>query len=183
MKTSSRNIPLIGLATIGIAVLLISISAYAWFFIKIYTIAEQVELSESEARLVATQNDNIQAARRIVRSTQEEREALNAYFVTEEDIVLFIEDIEKIGEHAGALVNVQAVSVGKAKNSKNPMAPLYITLKSQGTLSEVYYTLALLEHFPKALYMSDVRITQNAADNNWQGVFDIVVTQESSQSN
>jgi len=183
MKATKRNIFLLVLAIIGVLTMLVSITAYAWLFLKVNNTLEQISIASGEVQLLSVKNEQIQTVRREVRDTQEQRAELNSYFITEEGIVDFIEDIEKLGEHAGASVSVQAVSVGDPLDKDGLLVPLSISLKSEGTLREVFYTLALLEAFPKALNVKNVRFAQHPTDLTWQGVFDIVAVEITSEDN
>jgi len=175
MDTFRRNILLIILASIGIVAMLVSIVSYSWLFIKVTNTIEAAALTSEEVQLLSTKNAHTQTVRRVVRDTQIQREELGSYFITEETLASFLGDIEELGSYTGAAIDVQSVSLGDAIDKDELVAPLKLSLKSEGELQDIFYTLALLEVFPKALTIDRVRFTQNPDTLSWQGVFDIEV--------
>ena len=183
MNVIHRNTLLLVLVTIGVIAMTISVVAYSWLFIKVHNTITEVVFASEEVQLLATKNAHTQTVRRVVRDTQLERDEINSYFVTDEGLVSFLEDIEELGVHAGAPISVQSVSVGDTIDKDELVAPLELLLKSEGTLPEVFYMLALLEAFPKVITVDSVRFTQLPNTLEWQGEFDVIVIKIASKDN
>ena len=82
-----------------------------------------------------------------------EREKLNSYFVAPEKIVDFIEEIEALGTHTGAIVSFQAVN---AKNNT-----FNLQFETEGNFDDTAYFLALLESLPIKLSFERLWITKS----------------------
>lgn len=177
MKTSRPNTLLTLLVGFGVVSVLISSVAYVWLFLEVRSTITAVSTSAESAQLLAAQNAHTQTVRRIVRDTQKERDELNTYFLTENEIVEFLEDIENLGQHAGAPIDVRTVSVEDPIDKDESIVPLELTLHSTGTLQQLFYTLSLLEVYPKALTIERVSFSQHPTDFSWGGTFNIVVLQ------
>lgn len=183
MKESNQNTVLLILLVVGSIVTAVSVATYVWLFIKVGDTAAQATIGAEEAQLLATKNAHTQTVRRVVRDTEPQRAELNSYFVTETEFVSFLENIEGLGQTAGAPIQVQSVSIGKAIDKDELLVPLELDLRSVGTLQGVFHVLALLEAYPKVLYVRSARITQHPTDLNWQGSFNIEVIQIAEAAN
>lgn len=170
-----KNTLLIILTIVGVVAMVVSTAAYSWLFVKVRGTIAQVAFTAEEAQLLATKNAHTQTVRRIVRDTQEEREELNEYFLTQDEIVVFLEDVESLTADSGAKVSVETVGEGASIDKDGLVKPLLVDLKLSGTLEEVFHALALIETFPKAVTVRDARITQSPAKKTWQGVLNIHV--------
>ena len=175
MHFFKHNTPLVILVGVSVVALGISSATYMWLFTKVNdTIREAAIISES-AQLLSAQNAYTQTIRKIVRDTSDEREKINSYFVTDEGLVSFLEDIEGLGTRAGVNLEVQSVSVGNTIDKDGLVSPLRLSLESEGTITEIYYILSLLEAYPKALSVRRVQIYQRPDTLVWVGTFDIEV--------
>jgi len=149
--------------------------AFGWLFAEVRSTVAHVKLSTEEAQLLVIKNAHTQTVRRVVRDTQKEREELNSYFVTEEEIVGFLERIEKLQAQTGTRIDIRSVGVGAPVDKDELITPLLLTLESKGTFQDVFYTLSLLEALPTALTVKSARITQNPTSLVWEGSFDVAV--------
>jgi len=174
-KKIGRNTLLVSLAVVGVVAVISSTLLYSFAFIKVRGIITQVANTSEEAQLLAKKNTHIQTVRRVVRDTQPEREKIDAYFLTDDEIVSFLEEVEGLGTHVGVEVTVQAVSVGKPIDKDERITPLNLVLKSEGSLEKIFYLLTLLEDFPKAMSVQEVQFSQQPDEGIWVGNFDIVV--------
>lgn len=175
MQNSHTHTLLLILVGVGLATCVLSLSAYMWVFVKVEDTVNRVSVISEEAQLLATKNAHTQTVRRIVRDTLHEREALNEYFLTEEELVTFLGSLETLSTYSGATVAIQSVSVGEAIDKDGLITSLKLSLKSIGSLQAVYHNLALLETFPKTVSVNSIRLTQDPSTLVWEGVFDITV--------
>lgn len=175
MRTASKNTVLILLVCAGVTLFVAATGAYAWLFLEVRHTLEDVTVTVEEARLVATRDAHTQTVRRVVRDTESERAEIDSYFLKEEEIVTFLEDIEALGVHVGAPVTVQSVAVEEAVDKDERIIPLRLVLQSEGTLQELFYMLQLLETFPAALRVEKIQVTQDAEERTWNGTFHIIV--------
>lgn len=175
MNLFKKNALLMILVGISLVALVISFTTYAWLLVKVNDTIREAALASENVQLLAAKNAYTQTIRKIVRDTTDEREEINSYFITDEKLVSFLENIEGLGTRAGAGLEVQSVSVGDAIDKDGLVSPLKLSLKSEGTITEIYYILNLLEAYPKALSVKRVQMNQQADTLTWVGVFDIEV--------
>ncbi|PCI30854.1 hypothetical protein COB52_00795 [Candidatus Kaiserbacteria bacterium] len=172
----SKTTPII-LLIIGTLILGVVGSAYAWSFLKVRSTIEQAAVISAKADLWASSNENAQVVRRSVREIQAQREVLDTYFIKEDGIVSFLDEIEEIGDHAGLPIEVIAVEAGNPIDKDGLIRPLTISLRVSGKLKDIFYTLAMLETLPKAVSVDGVGLTQDPENLTWIGEFKVVVTQ------
>lgn len=175
MRNASKNTSLVLLVGTGVLALVVATAAYAWLFFEVRHTLEDVARTAEAAQLVATRNAHTQTVRRVVRDTEAERAELDNYFLREESIVTFLEDIEELGVHAGAPLTVQSVSVEDALDKDERIVPLHLVLRSEGSLQELFYIMQLLETFPAAVSLQKVQLTQHVENLTWDGTFHITV--------
>ena len=177
MRGVGANI-LVG-AIVTTVVALLSVGAYVWLFIEVRTLVADVAVAAEEANVLSAQNKNTQTIRRVVRDTKNERAELQTYFVSEEELVAFLEELEVISTHTGSVITVQSVSAQKAIDKDDLLVPLALSLRASGTFTQVVHTLALIETFPKVLNLERVSFTQSANDGLWRGSYEVVLFQGS----
>ena len=177
MNTTNSKNTLFSLFVASIVVVGLLGASYIWVFLEVRSEIAKVTVAAEEAQILATQNAHVQTVRRVVRDTQIQRETLSTYFLSEEEIVEFLEEIENLGTHAGSQVSVQTVQAGEAVDKDGAIIPLQLTLRSGGSLQAVFYTLALLESYPKALSVEEVVLIQNPTTFEWSGMFNVVAMQ------
>lgn len=154
---------------------LVCAAGYVWLFAAVRDTVRSASLAAEEAALLSTRQAHAQTVQRVVRDSQTQRTALNTYFITDDTVVDFLGDIEALSRETGAALGVSAVAVGEPVDTDGAMVPLMLSLTTRGTLSDVFYTLALLEAYPKALVVRDARFTQQEGGTLWEAQYDVVV--------
>ena len=177
MHSARTNTALIVTAVLAVGMLLVAVGAYAWIFTEVRSTVADVSLKAEETQLLTTQNAHTQTVRRVVRDTEASRAELNSFFVTEEGLVQFLEDIEAIGEDIGVRLIVDSVSAGKPIDKDAFLVPITLNLKTEGTFKNVFHMLELLEAFPKVLTIERTRLTQHPTNLQWTGTYQLIVIQ------
>ena len=109
-----------------------------------------------------------------------DRDALKQYFITEEEVVEFLELIEALGRGEGAEVATAAITVVEENES---VEQLHLTIKARGSRSAVQGVLSLLEMLP---YKSAVveaaveRVGTAGGGEEWEGTFKVIVAKHTS---
>ena len=177
MKYAKENIFLITVAAVSVCGMVVAFGLYIWVFSQVRATITQASLMSEELQLLATQNTHTQTIRRLVRDTQEEQTKLDTYFVNEESLVAFLEDLEDIGMRTGVVLSVESVSVGQAVDKDELLIPLILNVKSTGSFQSVVHTLALLESLPQATQITQARLTQSSENASWNGLYSLSVLQ------
>ena len=132
---------------------IIAIGAFGAIFYLIITKQKNVSSLSQELSIASQKEQRYRLLRRILADTVPEREKLNSYFVAPEKIVDFIEEIETLGTHTGAIVSFQAVN---AKNNT-----FNLQFETEGNFDDTAYFLALLESLPIKLSFERLWITKS----------------------
>jgi len=105
-------------------------------------------------------------------SIKDESEKINTFFIKKDEIVDFLNDIEKISNVSNASISVK--SLGEKELSEDQHI-LNVQIHIQGSYSNVYRTMQLLENLPyyteiQSVKLSHVEIENGAKnkDNVWQ---------------
>ncbi|MFA6006599.1 MAG: hypothetical protein WC764_02635 [Candidatus Paceibacterota bacterium] len=85
----------------------------------------------------------------------EDRSKIETHFVRKDDIVNFINNLEKLGNDNGVVANVS--SLGELWQDQNS-GSLAISLHVAGTFTDVYNYLLLLEETPQKLTLDDIQL-------------------------
>ena len=102
--------------------------------------------------------------------------AVQGYFISEADIVAFINSIEALGPPQGATVSVISVS----KSTLSGQAVFLLAVSVTGGFDAVMRTIGRIEYLPYDLALSTVSISQDTnltatAKKNWHADLSIVV--------
>ncbi|MCC6448310.1 MAG: hypothetical protein IT215_06470 [Chitinophagaceae bacterium] len=84
--------------------------------------------------------------KKVAKETEVNREKLNQYFVSKDDIVGFIERVEALAKSASLDVVISSVNLSEIDQNKNQF--LNLELKSFGSWQNSMYLLALIENLP-----------------------------------
>ena len=166
---------LIFVALLSVAIAVCCIAGYVWLFSAVRGTVEDAARTAQEAALLSTRQAHAQTVHRVVRDSQTQRDKLSSYFVTDDTVVDFLGDIEALSVRTGVSLSVSSVTVGDPVDTDGAVVPLTLLLTTRGSMSDVFYTLALLEAYPKALFVRDMRFTQREDGTLWDARYDVVV--------
>lgn len=131
-------------------------TVYIFAYNLLRNINEATSKTQQLIALELSKKENAGTLQRVVAETKVEREKLSTYFVTQDQIVSFIDTIEKYKDVTGATVTFSTVDYNK--NTKN----LSLALVVRGTFSQVYQTLLLLENAPYEFAFDKINLTAQA---------------------
>ena len=136
-------------------------------FLMIRNIDKAV-LSSEEIADESRKEENLRLLKKSIDNTVEERANIATHFVSEDDIVPFIERVESLGALSHARVTLRSVSV---EGEKNDMLKLELSIV--GSFSEVFHFLTLAEHLPfKVLFEKTnmLKLPKEKGENKWEAV-------------
>ena len=156
---------------------LCAIFVYALLFGLI--LAKKDAITDAVSRLGVEQlrEESLRTLRESFRQTENERAALLRYFVNREEIVSFIEDIERAGRHAGVLLRFSFVNI---RDTEGVLAVEFETL---GDFSETFYFLQLIEYMPVKISLEKFLLSKEVPRNfekrkegdEWHAIFTLGV--------
>ena len=121
------------------------------------------EISVSEKR-----EDTFRSIEGVLAETEDEREELRGYLVTEDSIVSFLRYIEVLGERVGVAGTIANVS-HTDEDGDTTVRPLELTVKAEGTLRGVEQYLSLLQFMPYRVDVEQVRFARTSRSPDEEG--------------
>jgi len=112
----------------------------------------------------------LEVVKRLIEEMKEDLDTLDSYFTNEDEVVLFIEDIENMGAKSGVSLSLRSVNVDKENGGS-----LYVSLIASGSWESVYHFLNLLELFPANIHIDKVSFTKKERSDSgiWVGDFSL----------
>ena len=169
-------------------ILILSVSIIAavagWFYMFSKISLERKEIVELRKNILRNDKKNIneKSLIRLLEGVKKEKEAIEAVFLKEDDLVRLIKGLESTGESSGVSLKISAISAEKKKSSK----PV-ISFSAQGTFEQLFKYLYLLENLPYLITINKISFQKEedgkeiAQENNkknglvpsWQALFSI----------
>lgn len=159
---------------VAVILALVAISAYGvavWEIRK--NLSEAADLSSSIAA-ESQKEAGIESTRNILRNTAAEREKIESYFVSSDNIVDFLEKIELLGKKSGVVLSFDSVDI--PSDEKNV---LRVRANTKGNWENTFYFLSLIENLPfkieleKSSIIKIVEVVSNVKTFYWRGDFTI----------
>ncbi len=129
---------------------------YAYFSVSRESI-KAAEISVSIASLTQTA-ERTEAVNQALVELGGSEEVVENHFVSDDNIVGFLEEMQKLATSLEAGMDVLSVAAGK--DAARPT--LTVSLRIQGSFSAVMRTLGALEYAPYALTVSSLNMSENA---------------------
>jgi hypothetical protein len=144
----------------------------------IYLIYEKEgKMADVEAKLAVAQAaaDSGVSMNHLLTDTKPEREKLDTYFIGSDNVVSFIERIESLSTITKVTTAINSVGIDKS-TTDNTFE--YVTLNgtAEGSFSNVYWFLSLLESIPlqitvDQIYIEQMPVTEKNAPTKWRATF------------
>jgi hypothetical protein len=154
-----------------------AIFVYALLFGLILTKKDAITDAVSRLGVEQLREESLRTLRESFRQTEIERAALLRYFVNREEIVSFIEDIERAGRHAGVLLRFSFVNI---RDTEGVLAVEFETL---GDFSETFYFLQIIEYMPMKISLEKFLLSKEVPrsfekrkeSDEWHAIFTLGV--------
>jgi hypothetical protein len=114
-------------------------------------------------REIIQEKESIHAFDALVKSysnIKEESEKTSAYFIKEEEIVDFLDNIEALAKVTNTKISIQTVS---DKNTASSSSLLSVDINARGSYSNLHYLLRILEELPYLTEIQSVRFVNGTA--------------------
>jgi hypothetical protein len=141
--------PLTHLGITGVVVALSLVAYIAWYS-HIKDMSAQVTALQNEIESKTQAAGRLATARSALNELTGDEDQIQHYFVSQNDIVNFIDDLEGRGRTLGTTVNV--LSVSTAGTREQPV--LALSLSIQGSFDAVARTIGIIEYAPYDIIIS-----------------------------
>lgn len=114
----------------------------------------------------------------LLESTKENRAALQQFFITENDTITFLANIEAAAKEIGVELKTNELAVVPTATNSGVVTPpiLVVSFSFVGSESSVKKFLTVLEHIPFHATMPKVTLTSGASLETWTGVVQLRLT-------
>lgn len=153
------------LIQLGIAVLLLATvgAAYAFWYRAVDSASKEAVALAQSLRDKASDAARTQAAKAALGSLAEDEAVLRGYLVREDDVVPFLNGIERSGAALGSLVEVVSVTTDEREARRR----IVLSLKITGTFDAVLRTLGSIEYGPYDSRVQSVTLDTAVGEGTW----------------
>ena len=150
---------------------ILALGVYGVFYHALSSEVAATSEKESRIALLKDKEEEIVTQKKLIDESKEMRSALEKYFVSEEDLVSFLEPFELLGPTTGTDMTLSSVDVVTPQgDTTTGMPALAISISAEGTFSSVYHLLALLEDLPYEVQIGQVSLSRIALSQTVGGM-------------
>lgn len=150
-----------------------SLSVAAWYVSWYSTVSQKSSDVVNLQNQITAASDNmsrIASTRATLAQIADDEADIQNYFVSDANIVSFINELEALGSEEGAVVSVVSVSKGGSRT----LPKLLLTLSVDGTFDAVMRTVGAVEYAPYAISVSMLSVARGVK-GGWHADFHITV--------
>lgn len=169
-STHSRHTTIaLGIAGVVLTTALVVAGGFVWLVVHERALA--IERGEALNKRIS---DTVVLAqtRTTLLETASIRNRLNSYFIQERNEVVFIEELESLGNQAGVSITFSSIE----KRTEDPSPELHVSFSTEGLWQNTMHFTALLESLPRKITIQHVsfsEISNTEGPSRWHGSFDI----------
>ncbi|MBL7045136.1 MAG: hypothetical protein ISR98_00855 [Parcubacteria group bacterium] len=174
LKTTKQIFMFMTILTIAVII------SYSFFFYNIKEKNKMISLMTNETDAAIQREVKLRSVKDLIKDTQENRLKLDTYFVVDDKIVNFIEEIEELSRDVGVDTEVVSVNVDEGK-ANNISELLKLDLNIEGKWEDVFQFITLIEKMSFKISVSQASL-QVIYDNEskissgiWKGFLSINV--------
>lgn len=163
---------------VSFIVFLVACTSFVLLLMQIRNNKKISDKAEVEWQTESTKRYDLNSLERSLKNIQEERNALESHFVSEDAVVPFLNYIEGLGK----VVNIKTQIVSVDNNTKDKEGPsLMIGVQTQGSFENNYKFLELLENaayelqFPNVELRRQTALAEDSLSPVWTGNFKLKV--------
>ena len=146
------------------------IGGYVAWYAAIVKLSVTSASIQSEIIKKTEMASRVSSARVALSEVSGEGYALQQYFVSETDVVAFIDNLEEHAKSQGSSITVRSVS----KKTKSARPALALALSVEGTFDAVVRTVGIIEYFPYDISIDDFSLGRDQ-DGIWHAELSLVV--------
>lgn len=138
-----------------------SLGAAAYLYDSIISTKEEIQSVMKEVYAEATLDSRIAMTQKIIQETEKDRKELLRFYVHKEDIVGFIEYIERLGKAEALSTTISSVLEKKESYADQEFPVLALSLQARGTLAGTVAYLKRIEQIPYRVFVKQVSFSRS----------------------
>ena len=146
------------------------IVGYATWYANVSKKSSDVANLQNQIAVASDDMSRISSARDALSDIADDEDAIQNYFVSDVNVVSFINELEMLGFAESATVGVISVS----KSGTRTFPTLLLTLSIDGTFDAVMRTVGAIEYAPYAISVSTLGVVRGEG-NIWHANLNIIV--------
>ncbi len=139
----------------------IVVSGYVSWYVAVSQKSRDVAALQDQITAVSGNMSRIAMARTALAEIASDEKEIGDYFVSDSNVVSFINDIESLGTQEGTKVSVTSVSKGGTR----ALPALLVMLSIDGSFDQVMRTIGAVEYSPYALSLAALNVVHIAAES------------------
>lgn len=130
------------------------------------------KVSELNLKLAALESEqkSVLGLKKFLEETKEDKDKINKAFLSEEEIVKFIEELEKLSREENVEIKIQSAFISE-KREENPV----FNFELNGNFENIFRIAALTENLPYQLEIEEVGLAREEKGKKWRGQFKIKI--------
>ena len=155
-----------------IIIVIDALVAFLWFYLysQIGKEKDAVKKNIQDAAIFEINVQNLKTLERQIGETENEKRILDSAFVSREDIVPFIDFMEKLGLDVGVAVEFTSVKFDGGKN-ENPR----LQFKMEGNFKNIFRYIVLLENLPSQAIIEGMDMNKKENDDIWKADIGVIL--------
>lgn len=134
-------------------------SVFYWLMVQVRTNTLDAYNMQQQASTASADVNHMHVLTNIVEKYQDEQESFKKLFVSSDEIVSFLQELEQLGRSAGVVTEVG--SIHDKGNS------VLISVSTDGSFAQVRSFLELMENIQYAAFIESVYFTKHKQDGVW----------------
>jgi len=165
---------------IATAILVVAAVGYGIFFSIITSTNKALATIDYELDIEVRNESGLKDLSRVIKNTETERSVLNTYFIKDDDVVDFINDLEGYAREVGVVPEIVFVDTDNTEilDAIDHFEDLNIEIKVKGSWSNVFHFAQVVDNIPNHLSVDKVSIInvpskseEGGPSLEWEGVF------------
>ena len=156
MKTTRTKIICFIVCVLFVAV----VSAVSYEYILIEKMEDETVSLQGELKSEKQSLESFTALSKTASNIKADSEKANSFFIKRDEVVTFLDRVEEVASSTGASVSVKSVDEKKSQANQSLLA---VSVQIDGSYSQVFYTLRMLEELPFQTEVRNVKLSNVSA--------------------
>lgn len=135
---------------------LVIVGVYFLLFGQIQKERDKVLSLRRELAVIEKKQKNIQSLERLLDETEEQKRDVENIFVDDKTVVRFIEELERLAEITGAVLEIKDASLPRTDEDLGPT----FSMEIEGSFKNIFRYLELLENVPFQVEFNEIRFVK-----------------------
>ena len=147
---------------------LVFVCAYGFLFVVIKTKNNQISILQNQVDVEIRKDQRLYSVKQLMTDLHEGFDKIDTYFVSNDGVVGFLENLESFGAMSGVYVGVNSVSVDGHIDDGLPYESLRVEFVARGEWRSVIQLISLLETTPFGITVERMQLERLEGSDYWR---------------